>query len=82
MKITYTPYLKKKYSADKFGTIQIRRTENRKSTYFTLGVSIKSKFWLKTGSVSSTHPNYIDININIEDKINELKTKDFPNKVV
>ncbi|MFT7251559.1 MAG: integrase [Flavobacterium sp.] len=82
MKITYTPYLKKKYSANNFGTIQIRRTENRKSTYFSLGETIKTKFWLKTGSVSSTHPDFIELNKNIENKINELKRKDIPDTLV
>ena len=46
-KITYTPYLKKKYSTDNFGVIQVRRTENRKSTYFTLSESLKEIYWNK-----------------------------------
>ncbi len=82
MKITYKPCLKKKYSADNFGTIQIRRTKNRKSTYFTLGISIKSKYWLKSGSVSSTHLEHIEINNKIEKKLNELKLNDSPNTAV
>jgi len=78
MSITYKPCLKKKYSADNFGTIQIRKTENRKSTYSSLGISIKSKFWLKSGSVSSTHPDHIEINKKIEEKLVELKSNEFP----
>ncbi len=76
MKITYTPCLKKKYASDNFGSIQIRRTENRKSEYFTLGISMKTKFWLKSGAVSSTFPEHEEINSTIEQKINELKLKD------
>ena len=76
MKITYTPCLKKKFASDNFGTIQIRRTENRKSTYFTLGISMKTKFWLKSGAVSSTFSKHEEINTTIEQRINELKLKD------
>ena len=74
MKITYKPCLKTKHSGDTVGIINIRRTENRQSKYFSLGISLnKKKYWLKSGSVSSTHPDYKEINIKIEEKINQLK---------
>nr|WP_315241001.1 site-specific integrase [uncultured Flavobacterium sp.] len=82
MKITYNPCVKKKYSTDNFGILQVRRTENRKSTYFSLGVSIKVKDLLKSGSVSSTHSNHKELNIKIEEKINELRKKDSPDEVI
>lgn len=78
MKITYKPCLKKKYTDDPVGIINIRRTENRQSKYFSLGISLKKKYWLKSGSVSSTYDDYIEINKKIEEKINELKQLDFP----
>jgi integrase len=82
MKITYNPCVKKKYSTDNFGILQVRRTENRKSTYFSLGVSIKVKDLLKSGSVSSTHSSHKELNAKIEEKIIELRKKDFPDEVV
>jgi integrase len=82
MKITYNPCVKKKYSADKFGILQIRRTENRKSTYFSLGVSMKIKDLLKSGLVSSTHPEHKGLNKKIEEKIIELKNSDNPDEVI
>lgn len=82
MKITYTPCLKKKYSADNFGTIQIRRTENRKSSYFTLSISMKTKYWLKSGAVSSTFSEHEEINTKIAEKINELKLIDSSDKSI
>jgi integrase len=82
MKVTYKPCLRKKYALDPVGIIQIRRTENRKTTYFSLGISIKPKFWLKSGGVSSTYPEHIEINKKIEDKINLLKLNDLSDNVI
>jgi integrase len=82
MKITYKPCVKKKYEKDPLGILQIRRTENRKSTYFSLGVSLKVKDLLKSGSVSSTHSNHKELNIKIEQKISELRKIDFPDKEI
>ncbi len=39
-KVTFTPCLRKKYSNDKDGIINIRVTENRKSKYFSLKINI------------------------------------------
>lgn len=76
-KITYTPYLKKKYSTDNFGVIQIRRTENRKSTYFTLSESLKEIYWnKKKGEVRSNYKEYERLSNLIKDKIDELKFTD------
>ncbi|WP_394777012.1 tyrosine-type recombinase/integrase [Flavobacterium sp.] len=82
MKITYNPCVKKKYSADNFGILQIRRTENRKSTYSSLGITMKVKDLLKNGSVSSTHSNHKELNKKIEEKILELKRIDSPDEVI
>lgn len=76
-KITYTPYLKKKYSTDNFGVIQIRRTENRKSTYFTLSESLKEIYWnKKKGEVRSNYKECERLTNLIKDKIDELKFTD------
>ncbi|SHH50852.1 tyrosine-type recombinase/integrase [Flavobacterium johnsoniae] len=82
MKITYNPCVKKKYSTDNFGILQVRRTENRKSTYFSLGVSIKVKDLLKSGLVSSTHSSHKELNKKIEEKILELRKKDSPDEII
>jgi integrase len=76
-KITYTPYLKKKFSTDNFGVIQVRRTENRKSTYFTLSESLKEIYWnKKKGEVRSNYKEYERLTNLIKDKIDELKFTD------
>lgn len=82
MKITYNPCVKKKYSTDNFGILQVRRTENRKSTYFSLGISIKVKDLLKSGLVTSTHSSHKELNKKIEDKILELRKKDSPDEII
>lgn len=85
-KITYTPYLKKKYSTDNFGVVQVRRTQNRKSTYFTLTETLKEIFWnKKKGEVRSNHKECERLNDLITDKIDELKKIDsslFENSIV
>lgn len=82
MKITYKPCVKKKYPKDPLGILQIRRTENRKSTYFSLGVSMKVKDLLKSGSISTTHSDHKELNLKIEEKIIELRKKDFPDEAI
>lgn len=73
-KTTYIPCLKKKYSSDDFGTIQIRITIDRKSKYETLGEKIKEKFWNPDKKeVRKTHPDHERLNSLIETTINELK---------
>jgi site-specific recombinase XerD len=76
-KITYSPYLKKKYSTDNFGVIQVRRTENRKSTYYTLSESLKEIYWnKKKGEVRSNYKECERLTNLIKDKIDELKFTD------
>lgn len=76
-KISYTPYLKKKYSGDEVGIIQIRRTENRKSTYFTLSESLKDSYWnTKKKEVRANYKDSERLNNLIKDKIDELKLID------
>ena len=73
-KTTYIPCLKKKYSTDDFGTIQIRITTNRKSKYETLGEKIKEKYWNpEKKEVRKNHPEQEKLNNLIETTINELK---------
>jgi len=48
-KTTFTPVLKKKYSTDKTGIINIRITQNRISKYESLGISLKERFWNNNG---------------------------------
>ena len=47
--MTITPVLKKKYPDDKFGIINLRITQNRRSTYVSLGISLAERFWNKNG---------------------------------
>lgn len=73
-KTTYIPCLKKKYSTDDFGTIQIRITTNRKSKYETLGEKIKEKYWNpEKKEVRKNYPEQERLNNLIETTINELK---------
>lgn len=82
-KITYTPYLKKKYSTDRYGILQIRRTENRKSTYFSLSESLKEVYWNKNkGEVRANHLDNERLNNLINNSIDELKLKDERNDLV
>lgn len=54
--------------------VKIRLTKNRKSSFFNLGFSIEKKYWLKsTNRVSSSHPNSIDYNFQIEKKLKDLE---------
>jgi site-specific recombinase XerD len=47
--MTITPVLKKKFSDKKNGIINLRITENRRSTYISLGISLAERFWNKNG---------------------------------
>lgn len=72
--MTFTPCLKKKYSTDKDGIINIRVTEDRKSKYFSTKVSINEDFWnSKRCEVKSKYKDSETINLDIKDKIAELK---------
>ncbi len=72
--ITFTPYLKKKYSADKEGIINIRITENRKSKYFSTKEILKERDWNSNkNEVRNSCKDYERLTKIIEDKIDELK---------
>ncbi len=45
MAISFTPCLKKKFKTDKYGIINIRITNNRKSTYISLKEKLHERFW-------------------------------------
>ena len=73
-KTTFTPYLKKKFSSDKEGILNIRVTENRQSKYFSLKENLKEVYWNKRKcEVKINHPDYDRLNLLIEDKIKDLK---------
>jgi integrase len=72
--LTFTPYLKKKFSEDKEGIINIRITENRKSKYFSLKEKLKEKDWNpKKNEVRNSCKDYGRLTSIIQDKIDELK---------
>ena len=72
--ITITPYLKKKFSEDKEGIINIRITENRKSKYFSLKEKLKEKDWNpKKNEVRNSCKDYERLTNIIKEKIDELK---------
>lgn len=72
--ITFTPVLRKKYSSDKFGIINIRVTHDRTSKYFSLKEMIKEQHWNKKRcEVKSIYDDFERINKLINDKIQELK---------
>lgn len=71
---TFTPCLKKKFSKNKEGIINIRVTENRKSKYFSIQETINEDFWNhKRCEVKSKHPQSEMLNFRIIQKIEELK---------
>jgi len=71
---TFTPCLKKKFSKNKEGIINIRVTENRKSKYFSIQETINEDYWNhKRCEVKAKHPQSEMINIRINQKIEELK---------
>ncbi len=75
-KITFNPCFKKKYSTDKEGILNIRITENRKSTYFSLQEKIKHTAWDKRkGKLKETYEEFDRLSKLINDKIAELKVQ-------
>jgi site-specific recombinase XerD len=72
--ITFTPVLKKKYSTDKEGIINIRITQDRRSKYFSLKETLKEQYWNKRRcEVKNTYEDYERLTRVISDKIQELK---------
>ncbi|NQT77068.1 MAG: phage integrase SAM-like domain-containing protein, partial [Bacteroidetes bacterium] len=74
---TITPVLWSRLTKNNEKKIYIRVTENRKSIYQSLGVSINPKLWLDhSGRVSKSHPDHDKINELIEDEIKKIQSKD------
>ena len=74
-KITPILWTRQTQDGDKF--IYIRLTENRKSSYFSIGKSIPPKFWNKDYKrVSTKYPTYQEINELIDSKIREIEQTD------
>lgn len=74
-KPTIEPCLKKKFSTDKFGIINFRLTENRKSKYVSLKETIKEKHWNpKTKEVRSSYSDNERLNKLIRDKKKEIES--------
>ena len=64
--MTITPVLKKKYPEDKNGIINLRITENRRSTYISLGINLAERFWNKNGkSIEARLRNHRDFDENL-----------------
>ena len=78
MAITFTPWLKKKYATDKHGIINIRITNERKSTYISLKEKLHERFWNEKAHEIRSHKDFNPkererLNELIENKIKELK---------
>ena len=78
MSITFTPCLRKKLKLDKHGIINIRITNNRKSTYVSLKEKIHERFWNENTHDLRIHKDFPEddrarIKELIENKITELK---------
>ena len=72
--ITFTPYLKKKFSENKEGIINIRITENRKSKYFSTKEILKERDWNSNkNEVRASCKDYDRLMKIINEKIEELK---------
>ncbi|MBK7764086.1 MAG: hypothetical protein IPI46_12200 [Bacteroidetes bacterium] len=73
-KTTIIPCLRKNYSSDKEGIINIRVTEDRKSKYISLKINIKESNWnFKKCGVKEKHKESELFNSAIENMIIELK---------
>lgn len=72
-----TPILWSRQTQDGEKFIYIRLTENRKSSYFSIGKCIPPKYWNKEYKrVSIKYPSHQDINELIESKIREIEKND------
>lgn len=72
--MTITPCLKKRYSTDNYGIINIRITENRKSSYISTKISVPERYWNQNKKeVRSNHPDSDSINQKLESKIETIK---------
>lgn len=74
--MTITPYLKKRYSSDKYGIINLRITENRKSKYLSLKISIPERYWNPNKKeVRSNYDDFETINEKIRSEINRISNR-------
>ena len=81
-KVTFTPCLKKKFTRDNYGILNIRVTKERKSTYYpvTSGETLSVDLWNKKQKEIRNNKSKITdeerdrLTGLIEKKINELKT--------
>lgn len=72
--MTITPTLKKRYSSDKHGIINIRITQDRKSQYISTKIQLHERYWNSNKKeVRSNHPNPNNLNELIERTIEKIK---------
>lgn len=81
MGITYKAVLKVKKASDSHGIVNIRKTEDRKQSFFSLKIRLPKRFWNKgSGTVRKNDVyDFEDINQKIADKIKELENLDSGN---
>jgi integrase len=83
MSLTITPVLKKKNKNDKFGIINIRIIEDRKSKYFSLKIKIDEKDWNKKyRQIKPNNPNHKELNTLIQTEIKKLEKTENIQEVV
>ena len=72
-KTTIQPVLYSRKDKNKLHPVKIRITQNRISSFINLGFSIEKRYWLKsTNRISSSHPNHLEYNFVINNKLQEL----------
>ncbi len=72
-KTTIQPVLYSRKDKNNLHPVKIRITENRISSFINLGFSIEKRYWLKsTNRISSSHPNHLEYNFVINNKLQEL----------
>jgi len=74
---TITPVLWSRLTKNNEKRIFIRVTENRKSIYKSLGISVKPKLWnSEYNRVSKKHPDHVLLNDIIEDEVETIRKMD------
>ena len=76
MGITYKAVLKVKKASDSFGIVNIRKTEERKQSFYSLKIRLPKRHWnQKSGTVRKNDDfDFEDINKQIADKIKDLES--------
>lgn len=74
---TITPYLKKRLKNDKHGVVNLRITENRKSVYVSLKISINQNHWnpIKKNVRVNKEIDYESINDKISNEIKRIRNE-------